>query len=92
MVGGKQQISLSLYGSSYGSAIHEIGHAVGLIHEQCRNDRDSYITIHTSNIESGKSIIFQNMVRIWFVMSALLILDRLCYMILSLLVPTISLR
>ena len=54
MVGGKQQISLSLYGSSYGSAIHEIGHAVGLIHEQCRNDRDSYITIHTSNIESGK--------------------------------------
>lgn len=50
MTGGKQPLSLSATGSTYGSAIHEIGHAVGLIHEQCRNDRDSYINIHTANI------------------------------------------
>lgn len=50
MIGGKQQLSLSATGSTYGTAIHEIGYAVGLIHEQCRNDRDSYVTIHKENI------------------------------------------
>ncbi|MDE6870790.1 MAG: DUF4377 domain-containing protein [Bacteroidales bacterium] len=54
LIGGKQAVSLALNGSNSGTAIHEIGHAAGLIHEHCRNDRDSYITIHFDNIQKDK--------------------------------------
>ena len=46
--GGEQTINISSAG--VGSYYHEIGHALGLIHEQKRNDRDSFVTIHWSNI------------------------------------------
>lgn len=48
-VGGKQIINLSDYVEQV--IIHEICHALGMFHEQCRNDRDRYITVNYKNIE-----------------------------------------
>ncbi|RXF70999.1 M12 family metallopeptidase [Arcticibacter tournemirensis] len=53
MIGSEQLITLD-NGCSTGNVMHEIGHAIGLFHEQARKDRDSYITIHYENIQSGK--------------------------------------
>jgi astacin len=53
MRGGQQFITLAP-GCNKGSTIHEIGHAVGLWHEQSREDRDRFIRILFENIEAGK--------------------------------------
>lgn len=48
---------------SMGNAIHEIGHTLGLYHEQSREDRDKYIDVHFENIDSESA---ENFDRVYF--------------------------
>ena len=52
--GGMREVGLQQSGCVYTKiVIHELLHVVGVKHEQCRPDRDDYITINWSNIQSG---------------------------------------
>ncbi len=52
MRGGLQHINLAS-GCDLGNTIHEIGHTVGLYHEQSREDRDNWITVHADHITAS---------------------------------------
>lgn len=50
--GGQQFVNLGT-GCSTGNAIHEIGHVIGLWHEQSREDRDLFVRINWDKITPG---------------------------------------
>lgn len=53
MRGGRQQISLGA-GCGNAAAIHEILHALGMWHEQSREDRNEFVTVNWDNIQEGR--------------------------------------
>ncbi|XP_073818804.1 high choriolytic enzyme 1-like [Musca autumnalis] len=57
-VGGKQEVNLQSPGclTKPGTAMHELMHALGFLHEQNREERDAYVAIQYENIQpSAKS-------------------------------------
>ena len=52
MTGGAQVLNLADWANKI-TAMHELAHALGFIHEQSRPDRDTYVKISTENIQDG---------------------------------------
>ena len=50
-IGGQQDLSLGS-GCTVNPARHELGHAVGLAHEQVRQDRDSWLTVNAGGSQN----------------------------------------
>jgi len=46
--------TLTLSSKSLGIAVHELGHAIGMAHEQSRPDADQYVKTHKENVADGK--------------------------------------
>ena len=51
--GGEQFVQFGPNSWNRGTVCHEVGHAIGLYHEQQRDDRDTYVVILTQNITPG---------------------------------------
>jgi hypothetical protein len=60
MAGGEQAIGGSS-ACSTGTILHEMGHTIGLWHEQSRSDRDTYVDVMYNNIIKGSHINFDQL-------------------------------
>lgn len=58
MAGGQQFLNIGSGSWHRLTLLHEIGHALGLVHEHQRSDRDAFVTILTSNIVPGRESAF----------------------------------
>ncbi|XP_037775832.1 blastula protease 10-like isoform X2 [Penaeus monodon] len=58
---GGQKLSIGRGCTKLGTVLHEIGHALGLLHEQSRSDRDEHVKILWKNVMHGK----QKNFRVW---------------------------
>lgn len=56
--GGEQILFLSAT-ATQGTVMHELMHAAGFYHEQCRKDRDQFVRILEENIQAGAENNFQ---------------------------------
>jgi hypothetical protein len=53
--GGEQELWMNANTAKWstGTVIHELGHALGLMHEQCRSDRDEFVEVIWENVIEG---------------------------------------
>lgn len=56
---GAQQFVYLAPACDAGVVVHEIGHTLGLWHEQSRSDRDAHVVVHWDRIDEGYHFAFQ---------------------------------
>ncbi|CAK8679069.1 unnamed protein product [Clavelina lepadiformis] len=56
-----QEIKIGFNCEHWSIVAHELLHAFGFMHEQCRPDRDEYIKVHLENIREGSEGQFQKL-------------------------------